>query len=253
MQLVSSNNVRSCWPKKLSPFKRGLWLGKGEEKHRITALNIQKTPLRLSHNCLYCSGVRILQGYQYCAQKKKWKYYFKACFTWWWGTPGRWGNPLRWGNPPVQQLSTLLDVAFCVCFHTLLHVLACCWELSRKVWKRSNVQLLHANRRIKCQHYWANNVGSCWVRLHVALYLCWEFWRPFADNCQHARNKSQLCQANNVGSCWVRLHVALYLCDKMSWNLFEHKFLLKILSSRQRLPSPVIQSFTCISLNTNSF
>ena len=33
-------------------------------------MNIQKTPLRLSHNCLYCSGVRILQGYQYCAQKK---------------------------------------------------------------------------------------------------------------------------------------------------------------------------------------
>ena len=26
-----------------------------------------------------------------------------------------------------QQLPTLLDVACCICFHTLLHVVACCW------------------------------------------------------------------------------------------------------------------------------
>ena len=32
-----------------------------------------------------------------------------------------------------QQLVTLLDVTCCVRLHTLLHVEACCWELSLKV------------------------------------------------------------------------------------------------------------------------
>ena len=31
-----------------------------------------------------------------------------------------------------QQLPTLLDVTRCVRLHTLLHVVACCWELLRK-------------------------------------------------------------------------------------------------------------------------
>jgi len=35
----------------------------------------------------------------------------------------------------------MLDVTCCVCLHTLLHVVACCWELLRKVWNRSNFQL----------------------------------------------------------------------------------------------------------------
>ena len=37
-----------------------------------------------------------------------------------------------------QQFATLLDVTRCVRLHTLLHVVACCWELLRKVRKRSN-------------------------------------------------------------------------------------------------------------------
>jgi len=32
-----------------------------------------------------------------------------------------------------QQLPTLVDVTYCVRLHTLLHVVACCWELLRKV------------------------------------------------------------------------------------------------------------------------
>ena len=32
-----------------------------------------------------------------------------------------------------QQLPTLLDVTRCICFHTLLHVVVCCWELLHKV------------------------------------------------------------------------------------------------------------------------
>ena len=41
-------------------------------------------------------------------------------------------------NSIGQQLPTLLDVTCCVRLHTLLHVVACCWELLRKVWNRSN-------------------------------------------------------------------------------------------------------------------
>ena len=37
-----------------------------------------------------------------------------------------------------QQFATLLDVTRCVRLHTLLHVVACCWELLRKVRKRLN-------------------------------------------------------------------------------------------------------------------
>ena len=40
---------------------------------------------------------------------------------------------------------------------------------------------------------------------------CCELLRPFAHYCQHGRNNSQHCWANNVGSCCVRLHVALAL------------------------------------------
>ena len=37
-----------------------------------------------------------------------------------------------------QQLPTLLDFACCVRLHSLLHVVAFCWELLCKVWNRSN-------------------------------------------------------------------------------------------------------------------
>ena len=52
-----------------------------------------------------------------------------------------------------QTNATLLDVTRCIRFHTLLHVVACCWELICKVWNRSNVQK-----------------------------QCWKFLRPFAPN-----------------------------------------------------------------------
>ena len=52
-----------------------------------------------------------------------------------------------------QTNSTLLDVTRCIRLHTLLHVVACCWELICKVWNRSNVQK-----------------------------QCWKFLRPFAPN-----------------------------------------------------------------------
>ena len=63
--------------------------------------------------------------------------------------------------------ATLLDVTCCVRLHTLLLVVACCWELLRKVCNRSNVWL-RANEPNNSQNCWANNVGNCCVRLHVA-------------------------------------------------------------------------------------
>ena len=69
-----------------------------------------------------------------------------------------------------QQLPTLLDVTCRVRLHTLLHVVVCFWELLRKVWNRSNVQL-RATDRNNSQYCWANNVESCCVRLHLALLI----------------------------------------------------------------------------------
>ena len=39
---------------------------------------------------------------------------------------------------PSATDATLLDVTCCARFHSLLHVVECCWELLRKVRNRSN-------------------------------------------------------------------------------------------------------------------
>ena len=68
---------------------------------------------------------------------------------------------------PVQSNATLLAnnstsyVTCCVSLHTLLHVVACSWELLLKVWNRSNVW---ANNP---QHFFCPNIGSCCIRLHT--------------------------------------------------------------------------------------
>ena len=137
-----------------------------------------------------------------------------------------------------SQRCWMLHVAF-VCKMNecmLLYVAACCWELLRKVWNRSNS--------------WANNcpsqyffcsmiadVGSMldpfshlfqhccsWPRMRITQWYtpfrdhptmhcrsqhCWELLHPFAHHCCKERNNSQHCWPNNVGSCSVRLQVAL--------------------------------------------
>ena len=77
------------------------------------------------------------------------------------------------------RLPTLLDVKCYVCLHTLLHVVACCWELLRKVWNQSNFPtfLLFRDRRSEAQ--------QCWIRLHNSSYIAgathvhntWSPWR----------------------------------------------------------------------------
>ena len=84
-----------------------------------------------------------------------------------------------------QQLPTLLYITCCIRFHTLLHVVACCWELLRKVWNLSNVKRTQQVPTLSGQQCWGllrsywqwcangattlNNVGSCCVRLLVVL------------------------------------------------------------------------------------
>ena len=95
------------------------------------------------------------------------------------GLPRLPGVPhLHANRPPVFRLrangrycwpTTLNSFAsICTPCCVFLHVVACCWELLRIVWNRSNFQL-RANRRNNSQHCWANNVGSCCVRLYVDL------------------------------------------------------------------------------------
>ena len=49
-----------------------------------------------------------------------------------------------------------------VCFHTLLHVAACCWKVLRKVWNWSNVSYVQTGATTP-----NTNVGSCCIRLHA--------------------------------------------------------------------------------------
>ena len=52
-------------------------------------------------------------------------------------------------------------------------------------------------------------MGCILPTMHCRSQHCWEASHPFAHNCQHGRNNSHHCWPNNVGSCCVRLHVAL--------------------------------------------
>ena len=53
-------------------------------------------------------------------------------------------------------------------------------------------------------------MGCMLPTMHCRFQHCWELLHPFAHHCQHARNNSQHCWRNNVGSCCVRLHAALW-------------------------------------------
>ena len=72
-------------------------------------------------------------------------------------------------KPCVQTDAT--DIAGCYrMLRPFAHPVACCCVLLRKVWiPRSNFKLREKGRH-NCQHCWANNVGSCCLRLYVALY-----------------------------------------------------------------------------------
>ena len=52
-------------------------------------------------------------------------------------------------------------------------------------------------------------MGCILPTIHCRSQHCWEVSHLFAHHCQHRRNNSHHCWPNNVGSCCVRLHVAL--------------------------------------------
>ena len=75
--------------------------------------------------------------------------------------------------PSCCVSSLLLEVTCCVRLHTLLHVVACCFQLSRKVWNQSNF-LPHAN---KC------NIVNCCIHLNVALSVSCGVSKAFSRLC----------------------------------------------------------------------
>ena len=53
-------------------------------------------------------------------------------------------------------------------------------------------------------------MGCILPTMHCTSQHCWELLHPLVHHCQHACNNSQHCWRNNVGSCCVRLHAALF-------------------------------------------
>ena len=127
-----------------------------------------------------------------------------------------------------QQFPTLLDVTCCVRLHTPLHVVACCWEMLRKVWNLSNFEPTTPN--ISFDQWLPKYII---VRLHVQLLQqCWGHARelqmvyevlwvksfprcsagpnnhPFAHHCQRGRNNSDspTLTPNIVGPLLAQLH-----------------------------------------------
>ena len=111
----------------------------------------------------------------------------------------------------MQQLPTLLDVTCCVCLHTLLHVVACCWMLlgvvaqSLKPVKLYSQQLqtflLFRDHRSIAQQCWihlhssSNIVAATHAHLHMDYK---DLWVVFFPQCTAGLKL--------VGSCCIRLH-----------------------------------------------
>ena len=71
--------------------------------------------------------------------------------------------------------------------------------------------------------------------MHCRTPNCWESLRLFVHYCQHGRNNSQHCWANNVGSCCLRLHVAQEYWKKIGpWRKRNENFLKFVPKSPQR-------------------
>ena len=133
-------------------------------------------------------------------------------------------------NNVRQQLPTLLDVTRCVPLHTLLRVVARCWELLRKVWNRSNFSANNSQHFFYSVIAKRNNVGSVCIATSNTAHYTWSSWRlqclmgcilptmhcrsqhcqelshPLEHHCQHGRNNSQHCVGNINGPT---SHVAL--------------------------------------------
>ena len=112
---------------------------------------------------------------------------------------------VKGSNIVDQQLPTLLNVICCVRLHTLLHVVACCWEFIV-----ASVCTLLQHGRNNTQHRWRNNVGSCCIRLHTTAtrtqqhatllaQQCRELLHPFAHHCNTDATTRNIVGATILG------------------------------------------------------
>ena len=114
-------------------------------------------------------------------------------------------------STPVQTLKwtkhcpVLLDATCSIRLHTLLHVVACCWELLRKVWNQSNFWAYNS-QHLFCSviaKAYRNNVGSVCTALPTLFgpRTCITHGLQSLMGCILSMMHSGL---NIVGSCCIR-------------------------------------------------
>ena len=154
-------NIQQCWKlldRRVTPPKRVTSPTRGPPPPCKTRFKVVFSLFFCAQYWYPCS-IRTPEQYrQLCESLKGVFWMFNAvilCFS----------SPLPSQRPRLnghnffgQRLLTLLDDTSCICLYTLLHVVACCWELLSKVWNRS---ILRANNY---QHFIfsvrRNNIGS---------------------------------------------------------------------------------------------
>ena len=141
---------------------------------------------------------------------------------------------------PLQKDATLLDITCCVHLQTLLHIVAFCWELLSKVWKRPNFRPSDS-QHFFCQFRDRRSVAQqCWICLHSSFQHCWGHvaqhanytWSsiyPPHDALQVPKFGSCfICtplhtQKEATTPCYVRLHITLVafksFSGRYSWSL----------------------------------
>ena len=90
---------------------------------------------------------------------------------------------------------TTPSIVECVRLYTLLHVVACCWELLLKVWNRSKFWAQQC--LIRLPHLFQH----CWSHAHVLHIVCKVLWVVSFPRCTASPNID--------GSCCSHLHTIL--------------------------------------------
>ena len=193
-------------------------LTKTEEQDRQTGVRICSAPLRKRLSTVIIFSSLSFSFFPFCAlfSLLNWLLHFICAFlhkvALIYKRPLQRGASLLANNSQHYQL----DVTCYVRLHTLLHVVACCWELSRKVWNQSSF-LRHANRR---------NIGNCCVRLHVALRV----------SCGVSKAFSRLCS----GELYMLRHNESY---RESESKRTSQFFLRIFLAQNALSQSILTQF----------
>ena len=102
---------------------------------------------------------------------------------------------------PVKLFSQQLPTS--LLFRDLQSVAQQCWIHLQS--SSNNIKATHAHYL----HMVYSLMGCILPTMHCRSQHCWELLHPFAHHCQKAGSNSQHCGWNNVGSCCVRLRIAL--------------------------------------------